>query len=105
MNQNEILEKARQSSKDERELHLHKQSIAIGWSAVTVIMLLLVILRSTANESSNDLLLLLMTHASVSSLYYYRKTKNIIYLMTTLMGILAMGLSAYNILFEYGLVS
>jgi len=104
MDQKDILKIAQKTKKDERELHIHKQSIAIGWSAVTIVMFLLLVLRMYANESSNDILLILMTFSGASTFYEYRKNKNIFYLFLTFLALLAMGLSAYNLLFQYGFV-
>lgn len=104
MDQNEILKYAKKTKKDEREAHIHKQSIVIGWSAVSIVMLLILGLRMYANESSNDIILILMTFSGASTFYEYRKNKNIFYLFLTLMAFLAMGLSAYNLLFQYGIV-
>lgn len=103
MNSKDILKKAQQESKDEREEHIKTKAFRIGWLSVTAVMLFLIIFRTYYNESAIDLLMILMAQTAAVSFYQYfniRDKKG--YLYTGIISIIAVFLSLAALLSQYG---
>jgi hypothetical protein len=103
MNSKDILKKARQEKKDEREEHIKIKAFHIAWMSVSAVMLFLIIFRSIYNESASDIIMILMTQTAAVSFYQYfniRDKKR--YLFAGIISTIAVLLSLSALLSQYG---
>ncbi|UQZ74964.1 hypothetical protein C2I17_10565 [Niallia circulans] len=103
MSKKDILKKAQQEKKDEREEHIKVKAFHIGWLSVSVVMLFLIIFRGLYNESASDILMILMAQTAAISFYQYFSIRNKIgFLFTGIISTIAFILSLAALLSEYG---
>ncbi|RXJ04433.1 hypothetical protein DS745_03340 [Anaerobacillus alkaliphilus] len=103
MNRKDILKKAQQEKKDEREEHVKTKAFQIGWLSVTAVILFLIIFRTFNNEFVSDILMILAAQTAAVSFYQYfnmRDRKG--YLFTGIMCTIAVFLSFAALLSQYG---
>ena len=103
MDKNEILKKAQQERKDEREEHIKVKAFHIGWFSVSVVILFLVFFRVAHNESASDILMILMAHTAVNAFYqYFSLRSKQMFLFTGIISTIAFFLSLAALLSQYG---
>lgn len=103
MDKNEILKRAQQERKDEREEHIKVKAFHISWFSVSVVILFLIIFRFANNEYASDILMILMAHTAVNAFYqYYSLRSKEIYLYTGIISTVAFFLSLAALLSQYG---
>lgn len=90
MNNKDILKRAQQENKDEREEQIKTKAFHVGWLTVIVVMLFLIFFRNYFNESANDILMILMAQVASFSFYLYFKLRHRKgYLISGIMGTVA----------------
>lgn len=103
MNNKDILKKARQEKKDEREERINMKAFHIGWLSVSVVMLFLIIFRSLHGEPASDIMMILATQLASSSFYQYFNIRDKkIYLFAGIICTVAVFLSLAALLSQYG---
>jgi|SRR5690554_6202980 len=103
MDNEDILKKAQQEKNDEREEHIKVKAFHIGWVSVSVVMLFLIIFRIIFNEPTSDIIMILAAQSAAVSFYQYfnmRDKKG--YLITGILSIVAVLLSAAALLSQNG---
>ena len=89
---NNILKKAQNENRDEREEMIKTKAFHIGWICVSLVMLLLIIIRGINNESANDIMMILMAQTSAVLFYQYvsipTKKSYLVYGIIALIGFL-----------------
>ena len=103
MNNKEVLRKARQERKDEREEQIKVKAFQIGWLSVTVVILFLIIFRYLYNESVTDMMMILMAQTAAVSFYQYFNIRGSrAYLVVGIISTIAVFLSLAALLSQYG---
>lgn len=105
MEKEKVIELSKGSKTDEREKQVMSRGYHISAITLALAILLIMILRYTKNDLfSQDLLFIIMVQVSTLSLYQYIKLKNLVYLVTFIIGFIAVTLSFINVLIEYGYI-
>ena len=104
MNRDVILEKARSSQSDEREVQIKINSFRIGWLGVSAVMLILIAIRAYFNEFSIEIVIILLAQTGATSFYQYnQKSKDRQkYMVAGVVSILGVLFGFYVLLSQYG---
>ena len=103
MKREEILKRAQNINKDEREQKINTKAYHIGAVAVGIVMLILIATKHYFNASITDITIILVTHASAASFYqYFKMPEKKIYLISGIMGLIGIMLGFATLLSEYG---
>lgn len=103
LNNKDILKKAQQEKKDEREEHIKTKAFRIGWLSVSTVMLFLIFIRYYYDETAIDLVMILMAQTAAVSFYQYFNIRNRKgYLFSGIISTIAFFLSLAALLSQYG---
>ncbi len=105
MEKDKVIALIKRNNNDEREKQVMSRGYHISTIATLAAILTIMILRYAKDDLfSQDLLFIIMVQVSTLSIYQYIKLKNPIYILTFVIGIIAVILSLLNVLTEYGYI-
>ena len=101
MNKDEILEKSRAENHDEREAAIRDQSLRWMLITMTVLSVAFACLRAYGGQSVTDLTVVVCGSVGVTFLYRFMKTKQIYFLVLSIMLLAVAVVSLIRFILEY----
>lgn len=103
MEKNDVLRKAQNEGKDEREEEVKTRAFHIGWLCVSTVIVFLYIWRGIHDEPATDIFMILIAQSTANSLYqYFKLPEKKSYFAAGILGIIAFGMAFASLLSQYG---